>query len=455
MGGGVVKPLPQNLDTEQALLGALLKNPTVAARKCWDASLTAADFGREQHGVIYDAIIGCVKRGEDVDEFSLVDDLRRQEVPAERGKTVNALQYVGGAPFVLSLADRGVVSVVGAHAAEIVSQALSRELMAVGDELVNQGAELAPIADAVTAAERRLAHARDRAEGRFGNVRRSDVADALQRVLSDYISGEPDDLVPFGLPKLNAIGGGMAPGDVVVVGARSGVGKTWWGLDAVEIAMGAGRRSVVFSLEMPQEQLVRRLLAMGGLNLTGIKRREVPYDSMESRITTIDSWQGMLDIEDGPTTVDRMQAVLASARIDGRPYRVVVLDHLHLLDVPGSRADYRVALNQELTRIKHMAGEHGCTVILLAQLNRPRKGDEKNRPTIHDLRESGGIGDIADYVLLLHREPDGSGYPTNQGVVIVEKVRDGAGACDVDVVFDPRSYRFREGFLAGFSGRVA
>lgn len=215
--------------------------------------------------------------------------------------------------------------------------------------------------------------------------------------------------------------------------------------------MGAGRRSALFSLEMPAMQMMRRLLAMGGHSLTGIKKRAVPYDQLIERVGVIDAWRGLLDVLDGPTNVDRIRAELASARIDGRPYRVVVLDHLHLLDVPGGDAAYRVALNRALTQLKHLAIENGCTIVLLAQLKRPAPGREKERPTIHDLRESGGIGDIADYVLLVHREPGHDGYPSNAGVVIVDKVRDGAGACDIDVTFDPRTYRFREGYMAGSS----
>jgi replicative DNA helicase len=442
-------------DTERELLGILLTYPTAdGVRGCWDEGLTAEDFSRSQHRVVYATIVDRLKAGEDTESIALINHLERDTVPAERGRTVNALEYVGGRAAVLSLTDHvGVPSLVKGHAREIVLRSLAREMRDTGVAVQEQAEALAPIADVVTAAERRMAAARDRADGR-ATKRKSDVSDLLQRVLEHYISPEPDDLVPFSLPMLNAIGGGMAPGDVVVVGARSGVGKSWWGLEAGELAVLAHRRTADFSMEMPGEQMIRRLLAMGGLNLTGIRKRALNYDDLEQRAGVIDKWRGMFDIYDGPTSVDRMQSVLASARIDGKPYRVVVVDHVHLLRVPGSKSDYRISLNDELTRIKHLAVEHGCTVILLAQLNRPRKGFEKDRPTIHDLRESGGIGDIADYVLLLHREPGEDGYPTNQGVVIVEKVRDGAGACDIPVVFDPRNYRFREstGFMAGMPG---
>ena len=221
--------IPQNTDTERELLGILMTCDTsTGVRDCWSAGLTPEDFAVPAHELIYRTIVDRLKRGEDSDDLSICNQLRREEVPVERGKTVNALEFLGGQGKVMSLADHaGVPSLVASHAAEIVAQALSRELVAVGDEVSRGGYSLAPIAETVTAAETRLARARDRADGRHGAARPSDVADLLQQVLENYLSPEPDDLLPFQLPTLNAIGGGMAPGDVVVVGARSGVGKTW------------------------------------------------------------------------------------------------------------------------------------------------------------------------------------------------------------------------------------
>lgn len=436
---------PSNLETEQALLGALLNTPERCIKDCWTAGLQPDDFSRPSHQIIYTSIVKTLQSGGSIDAISLTDTLRREQVPTERGKTVNALEFVGGSVAILTLNDQAAVpSLAKTYAEEIVSQSLSRDLMLVGEELQRLGSELAPIPEAVAEAERRLVKARDRAEGRRAGGRVSDVADLLQQLLEEYISPDPDDVIPFSLPSLNALGGGMFPGDVIVLGARSGVGKTWSGLDLVEAVMNVGRRAVMFSLEMPKMQLVRRIMAMGGINLTGLRRRLVPYEQLIERAGIMDAWRGLLDIEDGPTSVDRMQGVLASARIEGNPYRLLVLDHLHLMDVPGSRSDYRVSLNQELTRIKHMAAEHNLTVVLLGQLNRPKKGDEWKRPTIHDLRESGAIGDIADYVLMVHREYE-NGHQQNHGAVIVEKVRDGSGDGDIEVLFDQRNYRFREG----------
>jgi replicative DNA helicase len=193
---------------------------------------------------------------------------------------------------------------------------------------------------------------------------------------------------------------------------------------------------------------------MGGHSLTGIRKRELPYDRIEERTIEVGEWTGMLDVFDGATNVDRIQSVLTSARIDGKPYRQVIIDHVHLLDVPGGREGYRLALNSALTQLKHLAVEHGVTMVLLAQLRRPANThQELPRPTKHDLRESGGLGDIADYVLLLHRDEDEGGNALASGVVIVDKVRDGAGSGDIDVTFDTRTYRFREGatFMAGMN----
>lgn len=442
--------VPQNIELEERLLGTVLWWPEEAIKACWSAGLRAEDFGRPAHGVVFDAACRSLKAGGSADALTVGAMLQREEVPAERGKTVNALEFVGGHTGLRIIEERhGEVATARQHAEEVVSLALSRELLKVAETLAEEAQKLAPVPDVVTAAERRLAAARDRADGRTAGKNETDIAELVQRFLKQYASSEPDDLIPFPLPTLNALGGGMAAGDIVIVGARSGVGKSWWALDTIENSVRRGSRCALMSLEMPKDQMTRRLMGMGGLNLTGLKKRALPYDALIDRAGMLDGWRGLLDIHDGPTNVDRIHSVLSSARIDGNPYRVLVVDHLHLLDIPGRGGEYRINLNTALTRLKHAAVEHGITLVLLAQLVKPGQGERGRRPTIFDLRESNAIGDIADYVLLLHREPGEDGHPSNTGVVIVDKVRDGAGACDIDVIFDPRTYRFTEGYMAG------
>lgn len=448
--------LPESFRTEQALLDALLTEPQRVIRDCWAAGLQPTDFRTHRHEVIYTTIAGRLRQGEDVDEISLIDQLRRDEVTVERNRTANALQYVGGSSAIVELSrGQGIVALARNYADEIVAQANSRELVLIGEQLAVSGKQLAPIPEAVSAAERRLARARDRAEGRHDGARDSDIGTLVERFVTEYLSDEPDDTIPFDLPSLNTLGGGMFPGDVVVVGARSGVGKSWSGLAGIERTVQAKKRCALFSIEMPAAQMVRRLIAMGGHNLTGIRRRLTPHEQIEARTIEVGNWTGLLDVFDGATNMDRIQGVLASARIDGNPYRLVVVDHVHLLDVPGSGDNYRLNLNAALTQAKHMAVEHGVTLVLLAQLRRPSTNNKTNaplpRPTKHDLRESGGLGDIADYVLLLHRDEDEDGGEMTTGAVIVDKVRDGSGTGDIDVRFDTKRYRFVEdnGFMAG------
>lgn len=465
MGDRVVThPLPESRQTELALLDVLLVDPQRVIRHCWAAGLTADDFATHRHGVMYAKIVERLHAGEDVDAITLCDALRHDTVTLDRKET-NALSYVGGQAAIMGLSSAiGIVAMSRAYADEIVSLANSRAIVMAGELLAQQGSELAPVSDTVTSAESILAKIRDRAEGRHDGTRSSDIGSIVESVVRQYQSDEPDDTIPFDLPSLNAIGGGMFPGDVIIVGARSGVGKSWTGLAHIEKAVKQRRRSALFSLEMPAEQMVRRLIAMGGHNLTGIRRRLLPYSAIEDRAVEVGEWTGLLDVFDGSCNVDRIQSVLASARIEGKPYRLAVIDHVHLLEIPGPGNAYRLGLNTALTRLKHMAIEHGVTLVLLAQLKRPEtkpKADGSKPPTPkpnkHDLRESGGLGDIADYVLMVHRDEDENGNELTTGELIVDKVRDGAGTGDIPVIFDTKYYRFKErhvGYVAGApSGR--
>jgi replicative DNA helicase len=439
---------PAAFDTERALLGALLTSPKRVIRDCWAAGLTPADFDQPAHQLVYETIVESIAAGDDLDEVAVHDQLRRRKVAGPSGQTVAASNLVGGLKAIMELADNACPTPVARrHADEIVSVALSRELVRAGHDLATAGTNLESIPDAVAAIETRLARARDRAEGRHDGARISDIGSLVEQFVSEYLSSEPEDTIPFDLDALNDLGGGMYPGDVVVVGARSGVGKSWTGLANLERTIQAGRRTALFSMEMPAPQMVRRLIAMGGHRLTPIRRRLTAYEQIEPRAVEVGNWTGKLDIFDGSTTVDRIQGILSSARIDGRPFRLVVIDHIHLLQILGS--DYRLGLNNALTRIKHMAIEHGCSIMLLAQLKRPRPDMLDHPPTIHDLRESGGLGDIADYVLMLHRDHE-NGVAQNTGSVIVEKVRDGAGSGDIPIRFDTNDYHFKPpAFIAG------
>lgn len=454
----MIDTLPESQRTELVMLDALLQQPQRVIRECWAAGLQPEDFATHRHGVMYAKIVERLQGGEDVDYISLIDALKHDTVSIDRNKQVNALDYVGGASAVMGVANAlGTVSVARSYADEIVSLANSRTLVTVAERLAAHGKDLAPISEAVTEAEAELARVRDRAEGRHDGSRNSDIGSIVESVVRQYLSDDPDDTIPFDLPSLNAIGGGMFPGDVVIVGARSGVGKSWTGLAQIEQVTKQSRRSALFSMEMPAEQMVRRLLAMGGHNLTGLRKRTLPYADIEARAVEVGDWTGLLDVFDGTCTVDRIHSVLTSARIDGKPYRLAVVDHVHLLEIPGR--DYRLGLNQALTKLKHMAIEHAVTLVLLAQLKRPESKRTRDgerlplpKPSKHDLRESGGLGDIADYVLLVHRDEDEHGNELTTGEVIVDKVRDGAGTGDIPVIFDTKYYRFKErhvGYVAG------
>lgn len=447
-------PLPESQATELALLDELLASPRRVVRECWASGLVAEDFATHRHAVIYETIITKLRGGGDIDPVSLCAELKHSTVKVDRNREVNALDYVGGASAVMGLSNAlGTIALARMHADEIVSLSNSRALVVVAEQLARQGSDLSPVSDAVTAAERKLAQIRDRAEGRHDGARASDIGEIVEGVVRQYVSDEPDDTIPFDLPALNSIGGGMFPGDVVIIGARSGVGKSWTGLAHIERVVELKRRCALFSMEMPAEQMVRRLIAMGGHNLTGIRKRTLPYGEIEERAVEVGEWTGLLDVFDGSSNVDRIQSVLASARIEGKPYRMAVIDHVHLLEIPGR--DYRLGLNTALTQLKHMAIEHGVTLILLAQLSRPSKDKQHDKPNKHDLRESGGLGDIADYVLMVHRDVDDTGAELTTGEVIVDKVRDGAGTGDIPVIFDTKYYRFKQrhvGYVAGSPG---
>lgn len=243
--------------------------------------------------------------------------------------------------------------------------------------------------------------------------------------------------------------GGFRPAEIVVASGYAGEGKTWVALDIAERVCSSGGRVAFFSMEMSRKQLVNRMIARGGHDLDAIEAGELPAETFEQRAQTVAEWD--LTIFEGTTTVDRIAAAQRRSMAEQQPYDLIVVDHLHLLHIPGRGGDYRINLNVALTRLRGVANTTGSAMLLLAQLNRATK-DKSNipiPPTLSSLRESSAIEQIADIVFFVHRQRSEAGRPLDTGSAYVRKVRQGKQPRDIDVRFDSTSLRFLEQHSAG------
>lgn len=259
------------------------------------------------------------------------------------------------------------------------------------------------------------------------------MADFAKGVLRDLALRPLKSLpgIPSRFPTFNHLtAGGYEPGHLVVVAARTGIGKTTYALaEALHLAQWG--RVLYFSLEMNGLELARRVLS----SMTGVANRVIKTNALDgaerTRIlqATSDSRIGKVWVEDcSSATPSFVRSRIADhmGREGLPPVVAVVLDHAHLMAADGLRA--AATPTEVVAQVAHackgIAKEWNLPVVLLAQLNREaerRGGDEMPEPQLSDLRQSGALEEDANLVVLLHRQRSN----TSSLEVILAKARDG------------------------------
>ena len=399
-------PAPPNDPlAEQCVLGAMLLS-TDAVGEVVDV-LVASDFYRPAHEQIFDTIVDLYGRGEPVDPVTVAAQLGR------RGLLVK----IGGGPYLHDLLQAVPVASNAGYYAELVREkAVLRRLQDASTRITQWS----------TAGEGDIDAIVDRSQAEMMSVtaRRSSsdfqpVSALLPGALDEIeaIAGRDGDRggVPTGFADLDAVLHGLQPGQMLVVGARPGVGKSTLALDlARAAAVSHGQPTVIFSLEMSQVEIIMRLLSA---------EASVPLDSLRSGQMRDDDWAKIAEImtrvSEAPLYIDdsanlTMAEIRAKARRLKQRHglRMIIIDYLQLMTT-GRRAESRQVEVSELSRqIKLIAKELAVPVVALSQLNRGPEQRTDKRPQLSDLRESGAVEQDADLVILLHRpdlyDPDSS-----------------------------------------------
>lgn len=237
------------------------------------------------------------------------------------------------------------------------------------------------------------------------------AADLIHSVLDEIEQGSDADVVPTGFSDLDALMS-MRPGQLIVVGARPGGGKSTFGMDVAR-QVGIKLHSPVYflTLEMSRSELMKRMISAEAK----VALHTILHHTLDRPTLTDGDWDRIAEatkrIEQSTITIDDASGV-GLARIRARlrhmkrttGVRLAVIDYLGILSTPG-RAETRQQVIADLTGgLKQMAREIGIPIILLAQLNRQVMGRPDRRPMASDLKDSGAIEADADVVILLHRE---------------------------------------------------
>lgn len=386
-------PGPDVIAAEQAVVGAVIQSRTT----CEAAAdvVRPHDFHIPAHRVIYSAALDLAENGNPVDPAAVMNIL------AASGD----LGRVGGGPNLHTLMQWAVVGAAVTYHARIVAEdAARRRLHEAGQRIQALASSVGFDLEAdLDAARKFLEDALEETQG--GEL--VAAADLVVEVMDDLENPQAEEPgVPTGYRDLDDMIPGLRPGQLIVIGARPGCGKSTIGLDiARHVAVRLKQPALLASLEMSKTEVMHRLLAAEGrVDLGKIQKRDLDAADWE-RIAKASSRisESKLIIDDTPECgLAHIRARLRGMNRNGG-CRLVVVDYLQLMT--AGRAENRQQQVADLSRgLKLIAREFEVPVVVLAQLNRGSEHRQDKRPLPSDLRESGAVEQDADVILLLHRD---------------------------------------------------
>jgi replicative DNA helicase len=414
---------PHSVEAEQAVLGGLmLDNAT------WDAvadRLTAEDFYRRDHQLIFGAIAELAGRSEPCDAVTLSEYLERN----------NRLDDTGGLVYLATLArDTPSAANIRSYADIVRERAQLRRLVTVGGQIASSAlnSEGRSATELVDEAERlvfQIAESGNKAGSGF--VPLKDVLGAtIDRLDMLHQSQGKITGVSTGFDDLDTMTAGLQPGDLIVVAGRPSMGKTTFALNIGEnAALGSNTPVAVFSMEMSREQLAFRMISSLGRVNQGHLRTGMFGDEEWSRINGAISMMKSAPIYIDDTAALTPTEVRARARRLKREHGLglVIVDYLQLMQVPGNKENRATEISEISRSLKALAKELSVPVIALSQLNRSVEQRTDKRPVMSDLRESGAIEQDADIIMMIYREEVYDQNTTRKGIadIIIAKQRNG------------------------------
>jgi replicative DNA helicase len=375
---------PQDLAAEQSVLGGMLLSKDAIADVL--ERLRPGDFYRPAHQNVYDAILDLYGRGEPADAVTVAAELDRRGL----------LRRIGGAPYLHTLISTVPTAAnAGYYAGIVAEKALLRRLVEAGTRVVQYGYAGAEGADVAEIVDRAQAEIYDVTDRRLSEDFVS-LEDLLQPTMDEIdaiaSSGGLSRGVPTGFTELDDVTNGLHPGQMIIVAARPGVGKSTLGLDFMRSCSIKSRlASVIFSLEMSKSEIVMRLLsAEAKIKLADMRSgrmNDEDWTRLARRMSEIS--EAPLYIDDSPNLT--MMEIRAKARRlrQKADLRLIVIDYLQLMTSGKKHESRQVEVSEFSRHLKLLAKELEVPVVAISQLNRGPEQRTDKKPMLSDLRESG------------------------------------------------------------------
>jgi replicative DNA helicase len=373
---------PQDIAAEQSVLGAMLLSKDAIADVV--EIVRGHDFYRPAHETIFDTIIDLYGRGDPADAITVAAELTR------RGE----LGRVGGAPYLHTLTASVPTAANAEYYADIVRErAILRRLVEAGTRIVQMGyGSDGDVDDIVDRAQAEVYSVTDRRTSEDYAALSEIMEGALDEIEAIGSRGGAMVGVPTGFEDLDRLTNGLHPGQLIIVAARPGLGKSTLGLDfARAAAIRNHLTSVIFSLEMTRNEITMRLLSAEARVALHHMRTGQMSDDDWNRIArrTGEVSSAPLFIDDSPN-MSMMEIRAKSRRLKQRhDLRLLIVDYLQLMQSPKRVESRQVEVAEFSRSLKLLAKELEIPVVALSQLNRSPEQRADKKPMLSDLRESG------------------------------------------------------------------
>ncbi|GAL08381.1 replicative DNA helicase [Photobacterium aphoticum] len=398
-----MKMAPHSLEAEQSVLGGLILD-----NEKWDVvaeKVVAKDFYSRPHRIIFEGTAALLEGGQPLDLITLSEHLERSD----------KLEDVGGFAYLAELAKNTPSAANILAYAEIVRErALIREMISVANEIADagydpQGRDSEELLD--MAESKVFAIAEQRTSENEGPQSVDTILEkTLERIEILYQS--PQDGVTgvsTGFTDLNKKTAGLQGSDLIIVAARPSMGKTTFAMNLCEnAAMEQEKPVLIFSLEMPAEQIMMRMLAsLSRVDQTKIRTGQLD-DEDWARISStmgilMEKKNMYIDDSSGLTPTEVRSRARRIARDNGG-LSMIMIDYLQLMRVPGYQDNRTLEIAEISRSLKALAKELNVPVVALSQLNRSLEQRADKRPVNSDLRESGAIEQDADLIMFIYRD---------------------------------------------------
>ncbi len=421
-----LKMPPHSIEAEQSVLGGLMLDSDA-----WDKVAEAVvkdDFYSRSHKMIFTAMEALVAAGQPIDLITVSEQLELED----------NLEDAGGFAYLGEIAkNTPSAGNILSYAAIVRERAVVREMIKVANEIADAGfnpegrnsSELLDLAESKVfkIAEQR-ANANEGPEGIKTILEKT--VDKIEELYNNPHNGVTG--VSSGFNDLDRMTAGFQSGDLIIVAARPSMGKTTFAMNLCEqAALHEDKPVLIFSLEMPSEQIMMRMLAsLGRVDQTKIRTGQLDDDDWARVSSTMGIMleQGKMYIDDGSGLTPT--EVRSRARRIAREYgglSMIMIDYLQLMQVPAL-SDNRTLEIAEISRsLKALAKELEIPVIALSQLNRSLEQRADKRPVNSDLRESGSIEQDADLIMFIYRDEVYNDDSEDKGTaeIIIGKQRNG------------------------------